>query len=60
MQYKSILQLTAGNETIYLCIMEKTKAVVGCLVAEKVSDCVLTLKYPCEQMICGVLHLIVY
>lgn len=60
MQYKSILQLTVGNETIYLCIMEKTKAVVGCLVAEKVSDCVLTLKYPCEQMICGVLHLIVY
>ena len=55
MPYKSILQLTAGNETIYLCIVEKTKAVVGCLVAEKVSDCVLTLKWLCEQMIGGVL-----
>lgn len=38
MLYNSVLQLTAGNETIYLCIMERTKAVVGCLVAEKVSD----------------------
>lgn len=38
MLYNSVLQLTAGNETIYLCIMERTKAVVGCLVAEKVCD----------------------